>query len=157
MATIPELPAKVGLGKIIYQDSVHADWLGKRLPELRGGRSLRGASLPGNEGFAGFIQAIAEPEAPELTLEKLTGMFRVLKPHLIEVYERNCRETDQIADAPTIELLQDIIIKERQHLAWGEELLTTLANTPEKQERVRRREEELRLLLDKCGGVCGDI
>ena len=97
---------RIRVAQGIYQDSVHADWLGKRLPELRGGRSLRGASLPGNEGFAGFIQAIAEPEAPELTLEKLTGMFRVLKPHLIQVYERNCRETDQIADAPTIELLQ---------------------------------------------------
>ena len=61
VATIPELPVKTGLGKIIYQDSIHADWLGKRLPELRGGRSLRNASVSGNEGFAELIQEIAGP------------------------------------------------------------------------------------------------
>ena len=58
VATIPELPVKTGLGRVIYHDSVHADWLGKRLPELRGGRSLRKASLPGNDGFAQFIQEV---------------------------------------------------------------------------------------------------
>jgi hypothetical protein len=157
IATIPELPVKTGLGKILYQDSIHADWLGKRLPELRAGRSLRGASLPGNDGFAALIQAIAEPEAPDLTIEKLVGMFRVLKPHLIEVYERNCRETDQIADAPTIELLQDIIVKERQHVQWGEEVLGKLVNSEEKRARAQAREQALRQQLEKCGGVCGDL
>ena len=157
VATIPELPVKTGLGKIIYQDSVHADWLGKRLPELRAGRSLRNASMPANEGFAAFIQEVAEPEAPELTIEKITGMFRVLKPHLIEVYERNARATDQIADAPTVEILNDICEKERQHVEWGEEVLRALCNTDEKLERARRREKQLRELLEKCGGVCGDM
>ena len=157
VATIPEIPVKTGLGKIIYQDSIHADWLGKRLPELRGGRSLRNASLPGNEGFAAFIQEIAAPEAPELTIEKLVGMFKVLKPHLIDTYEHNCRETDQIADAPTVELLQDIVLKERQHVAWGEEVLRQLCNTDGKRARALAREGELRLALEKCGGVCGDL
>jgi hypothetical protein len=157
VATIPELPVKTGLGKIIYQDSVHADWLGKRLPELRGGRSLRNASTAGNEGFAAFIQEVAAPEAPELTIEKLVGLFRVLKPHLIEVYEKNCRETDQISDAPTIEILQDIVQKEREHIAWAEEVLERLCNDEAKRARAGQREQEVRQLLEKCGGVCGDL
>ncbi len=157
VATIPELPVKTGLGKIIYQDSVHADWLGKRLPELRAGRSLRNASLPGNDGFAGLVQEIAAPEGPDQTIEKLVGLFRVLKPHLIDVYERNCRETDQIADAPTIELLQDIVAKEREHVAWAEQVLERLCNTDEKRARARAREQAVRQLLEKCGGVCGDL
>ena len=157
IATIPEIPVKTGLGKIIYQDSIHADWLGKRLPELRAGRSARKASLPGNDGFAEFVQEVAEPEAPELTIEKIVGMFKVLKPHLIDTYERNCRETDQIADAPTIELLQDIVVKERQHVAWGDEVIRTLCNTDGKRARALDREQELVQLLEKCGGVCGDL
>jgi hypothetical protein len=157
VATIPELPVKTGLGKIIYQDSVHADWLGKRLPELRAGRSLRNASLPGNDGFAALVQEIAAPEAPEQTIEKLVGLFRVLKPHLIDVYERNCRETDPIADAPTIELLQDIVAKEREHVAWAEQVLERLCNSDEKRARARAREQAVRQLLEKCGGVCGDL
>ena len=39
---------------------------------------------------------------PDLTIEKLSGVFDVLKPHLIDVYETIMRETDQIADAPTM-------------------------------------------------------
>ena len=157
VATIPELPVKTGLGKIIYQDSIHADWLGKRLPELRGGRSLRNASVSGNEGFAELIQEIAGPEDAELTIEKLVGIFRVLKPHLIEVFETNIRETDQISDAPTIELLQDTIRRTREHIEWGDQVLERLINSPEKHERARNREQELKLLLEKCGGVCGDL
>jgi hypothetical protein len=157
IAVIPEIPVKTGLGKIIYQDSLHADWLGKRLPELRAGRSLRNASLPSNDGFTEFIQEVAAPEAPELTIEKLVGLFKVLKPHLIETYERNAHETDQISDAPTIEILQDIVLKERQHVAWGEEVLSRLCNTDGKLARARQREFELRQKLEKCGGVCGDL
>jgi hypothetical protein len=157
IATIPELPVKTGLGKIIYQDSVHADGLGKRLPELRAGRSLRNASLPANDGFAALVQEVAAPESADQTIEKLVGMFRVLKPHLIDVYERNCRETDQIADAPTIELLRDIIAKEREHVAWAEQVLERLCNTDEKRARARAREQSVRQLLEKCGGVCGDL
>lgn len=157
IATIPEIPVKTGLGKIIYQDSIHADWLGKRLPELRGGRSLRGASLPGNEGFAAFIQELAAPEAPELTIEKLVGIFKVLKPHLIDTYERNARETDQISDAPTVELLYDIVAKERQHVAWGDEVLRALCNTDGRRARALAREQQVSQLLEKCGGVCGDL
>ena len=46
------------------------------------------------------------PQQPPETIgwpeEKLAGIVDVLKPHLCEVYERHIRETDQIADAPTI-------------------------------------------------------
>ncbi len=35
VATIPEIPVKTGLGKIIWEASLSADELGKRLPELR--------------------------------------------------------------------------------------------------------------------------
>ena len=157
VATIPELPVKTGLGKIIYQDSIHADWLGKRLPELRGGRSLRNASVSGNEGFAQLIQEIAAPESADLTIEKLVGIFRVLKPHLIEVFEKNARETDQISDAPTIEILDDTIRRTREHIEWGEQVLTKLINSPEKEARAQSREQELHTLLEKCGGVCGDL
>ncbi len=155
LATIPELPVKTGLGKIIWETAQAADVLGRRLPELRCGRASVAISESPNEGFAEFIQRVAEPESPDLTIEKLVGIFSVLKPHLVEVYERTMRETDQIADAPTIELLDDIVRKTRRHLAWGSDVLDTLADTDAKRERRRRRAERLRGLLETCGGVSG--
>lgn len=157
IATIPEIPVKTGLGKIAWETAQAADALGRRLPELRCGRAALSAAEPANEGFAGFIQALAEPETPDLTIEKLTGLIDVLKPHLIEIYERTMRETDQIADAPTIELLEDIVRRTRKHLAWGQDVLDRLTDTDAKRQRRVQRARDLRSQLEACGGVTGDL
>ncbi len=156
LATIPEIPVKTGLGKIIWETAQAADELGKRLPELRCGRRAVTASESANEGFANFIQAISEPESPDLTIEKLVGLCDVLFPHLIEVYERTNRETDQICDAPTIELLDNILRKRRQHETWGKEVLDRLCDTDAGRERRRERAEAMRQFLVECGGVTGE-
>jgi hypothetical protein len=157
LATIPELPVKTGLGKVLWETAQFADVLGKRLPELRCGRKAVAASESANDSFASFVEAVCEPEAPDLTIEKLAGVFDVLKPHLIEVYERTMRETDQIADAPTIELLEDGVRKARRHVAWAQEVLDRLCDSDAKRERRRLRTESLRELLVKSGGVTGEL
>ncbi len=157
LATVPEVPVKTGLGKIIWEGAKAADELGKRLPELRCGRKAVSASESPNQGFAAFVQAVTEPERPDLSIEKLSGLFDVLKPHLIEVYERTMRETDQIADAPTIELLDEIVRKTRKHVSWGHEVLDRLCDTDARRERRRARAGALRTQLIACGGVNGDL
>jgi hypothetical protein len=157
IATIPEVPVKTGLGKIVWDCAQSADALGNRLPELRCGRKAVEASEAANTGFAEFVQALAEPETPDLTIEKLAGVFDVLKPHLLAVYERTMRETDQITDAPTIELLEDAVRRTRKHIAWGDEVLERLCDTDGKRERRRRRVTALRARLEACGGVTGTL
>jgi hypothetical protein len=157
IATIPEVPVKTGLGKIVWDCAQSADALGNRLPELRCGRKAVEASEAANTGFAEFVQALAEPETPDLTIEKLAGVFDVLKPHLLAVYERTMRETDQITDAPTIELLEDAVRRTRKHVAWGDEVLERLCDTDGKRERRRRRVTALRARLEACGGVTGTL
>jgi len=157
LATVPEVPLKTGLGKIIWEGARAADELGKRLPELRCGRKAVTASESPNQGFAAFVQAVTEPERPDLSIEKLCGVFDVLKPHLIDVYEKIMRETDQIADAPTIEILDDIVRKSRRHVSWGQEVLDRLCDTDARRERRRTRAATLRAQLIACGGVNGDL
>ncbi len=157
IATVPEMPVKTGLGKIVWETAQAADVLGQRLPELRCGRRSVDASESPNQGFAGFVQEVAEPERPDLSVEKLVGLFDVLKPHLIEAYERHMRETDQIADAPTIEILDDILRKTRRHIAWGQEVLDRLCDTGERKARRKERAETLQKQLEACGGVTGEL
>jgi len=157
LATVPEMPVKTGFGKIIWESAKAADELGKRLPELRCGRRSAQSSEPANAAFAEFVQEVTAPERPDLTIEKLAGVFDVLKPHLVEVYERTIRETDPIADAPTIEILEDIVRKARRHVAWGEEVLDHLCDTDGKRERRRSRAESLRRQLLASGGVTGEL
>lgn len=156
LATVPELPVKTGLGKVIWETAQAADHLGKRLPELRCGRKSVDSSESPNDGFAAVIQEVAAPEGADLTIEKLTGMFDVLKPHLIEVYEWTMRETDQIADAPTIEILEEIVRKTRRHVAWAREVLDRLCDTDAKRNRRLTREMNVRRMLRESGGVTGE-
>jgi hypothetical protein len=157
VATIPEVPVKTGLGKVIWETAKAADELGKRLPELRCGRKSVAQSEAGNDGFAKFIQEIAAPERPDQTIEKLVGIFDVLKPHLADLYECHMRETDQISDAPTIEILEDIVRKTRRHIAWGHEVLDRLCDTDAAREQRRERAVALRRQLLGCGGATGEL
>jgi len=157
VATIPEVPVKTGLGKIIWETAQAADELGRRLPELRCGRKAVEASEASNQAFADFIQALSDPEQPDLSIEKLAGIFDVLKPHLVEVYERTMRETDQISDAPTIEILDTIVRKTRRHIAWGQEVLDRLCDTDATRERRRKRIDLINAKLAECGGVTGTL
>jgi len=157
LATIPELPVKTGLGKILWESAQAADALGKHLPELRAGRNLATASEAANQGYADLIQEIATPESPDRTIEKLAGLFDVLMPHLIDVYELTMRETDQICDAPTIELLDDATRKLRRHVAWGKDVLERLCDTDGKRARRVARVRDVREKLQSCGGVTGDL
>jgi hypothetical protein len=156
LATVPEVPVKTGLGKLCWESAQAADALGKRLPELRCGRKAVAASEAGNEGFAKVIEAVSEPERPDLTIEKLSGLLDVLKPHLITIYEKTIRETDAICDAPTIELLEDIVRKSRKHVAWGQEVLDRLCDSDARRERRHARQREIGALLEACGGVTGE-
>src|SRR5262249_38527105 len=94
---------------------------------------------------------------PQQTIEKLAGMFDVLVPHLIEVYEETAAATDQICDAPTIELLEEATRKLERHRRWGSAVLDRLCDGGEARERRRARVAEIRDRLVACGGVTGTL
>src|SRR5262245_15064801 len=144
VATIPELPVKTGLGKVIWETARAADEFGRRLPELRCGRKAIAQSEAANEGFAALVREIAAPERADQTIEKLVGIFDVLKPHLLDLYETHMRETDPISDAPTIELLDEIVRRTRRHIEWGRAVLDRLCDGDGALTRRRERAEVLR-------------
>ena len=105
VATVPELDVKMRLGTHCYKHAWHAELWHKRLPELREMNPDR-LTLPANDAMVRFVEAMTEPEAPELTIEKLVGVYRVLIPHFIAAYTYHLNDTSQITDAPTIRSLQ---------------------------------------------------
>ena len=80
VATVPELDIKMRLGTHCYHHAWHSELWHKRLPELREMNPDRLCGPP-NDAFVTFVDAVTEPEAPELTIEKLVGVYRVLIPH----------------------------------------------------------------------------
>ena len=101
VATVPELDVKMRLGTHCYKHAWHAELWHKRLPELREMNPER-LTAPANDAMVRFVEAMTEPEAPEQTIEKLVGVYRVFIPRFIAAYTYHLNGTSEITDAPTV-------------------------------------------------------
>src|SRR5205807_7086494 len=123
-------------------------------PELREMNPDR-LCVPPNDEFVTFIDAVTEPEAPELTIEKLVGVYRVLIPHKIAAYTYHLNATSTITDAPTIRSLKFVLQDELDDWRDGEMLLQSLIDTPAEAERAAAHQGRLEGLLVRAGGIAG--
>jgi len=161
-SSTPAIKVKFALGEHCYHDSVHAFWLGQRLPELRvtdqmdqeAPPTLRSSykAEPPNEAFLKFCEAM---QLQTDQLLRLTGLYRVMKTHLAVYYRHHIQVTDQVCDAPTVRILNHILLEEEGHLRWGQAIYEELADTPERRRAALEWQMELEDLLVKSGGVTG--
>ena len=154
VATVPELDVKMRLGTHCYHHAWHADLWHKRLPELREMKPER-LTQPANEAMARFVEAMTEPEAPELTIEKLVGVYRVLIPRMIAAYTFHMNNTSEITDAPTIRSIKFILHDEFDDWRDGEMLIQSLIHTPDHVRRAAEHQSKLEAIMVEAGGVCG--
>ena len=153
IALTPELPAKLLMGRQVWDCAQHADLWGKRLPELRAPAQV---SEPPNDAFVRFMDALESREAWGDTLERLTGVYRLLKPHLVETYAGHLARANPVYEPPTRRILERCLGDERQHVRDGSRLLDSLGDTDARRARVASWEAELRGLLGAAGGVTGE-
>ncbi len=154
VATVPELDVKLRLGTHCYHHAWHAELWHKRLPELREMNPDR-LTLPANDEFVAFMDAMTEPEAPEQTIEKLVGVYRVLIPRKIAAYTYHLNVTSTVTDAPTIRSLTFILQDELADWRDGEMLLQSLITTPEEVRRAAEHQVRLETLMVAAGGIAG--
>jgi hypothetical protein len=152
IALTPELSAKLLLGRHVWDSAQHADALGRRLAELR---SQAQVSSPANSRFAAFMDALEEPERPDQTIERLVGLYRVLKPHLLAAYTAHLTQTNEVYEPPTQRILARCAEDERRHIAAGGVVIEHLAAAPEIAARALAWQNKLQALLEESGGVAG--
>lgn len=154
VATVPELDVKMKLGTHCYHHAWHAELWHKRLPELREMDPER-LTAPPNDELVAFVDAMTEPEAPELTIEKLVGVYRVLIPHKVAAYTYHLNHTSDITDAPTQRSLKFILQDELDDWRDGEMLLQSLIETEDEVRRATERQGRLEWLMVQAGGIAG--
>jgi hypothetical protein len=154
VATVPELDVKLRLGTHCYKHAWHADLWNKRLPELREMNTER-LTLPPNDEFVAFMDAITEPEGPDQTLEKLVGVYRVLIPHKIAAYTYHLNNTSNITDAPTMRSLKFVINDEFEDWRDGEMIIQSLIENEEDVQRAAAHQAKCEALIVKAGGIAG--
>ncbi|MBI2204101.1 MAG: hypothetical protein HYU41_09650 [Candidatus Rokubacteria bacterium] len=149
IALTAELPAKLVLGRHVWDCAQHADLWGRRLPELRAAAQK---SEPPNEAFVRFMDLLERPEDRDQTVERLVGVYRVLKPHLVAAYERHLERANPVYEPPTRRILERVIPEERRHVAAGLQVIARLGESPRVAEWTRRLADA----LAEAGGVTGD-
>src|SRR6478752_4206348 len=154
IATVPELDVKMRLGTPCYHHAWHADLCHKRLPELREMNPDR-LTQPPNAEVEAFVEAMTAPEAPDLTIEKLVGVYRVLIPHKIAAYTYHLNNTSTITDAPTIRSLKLALNDEFEDWRDGEMLIQSLLESDDEVDRAARHQARLEKLMVAAGGIAG--
>jgi hypothetical protein len=102
-----------------------------------------------------FVDALTEPEAPELTIEKLVGVYRVYIPRFIAAYTFHKNNTSQITDAPTIRSLTFILQDEFEDWRDGEMMIQSLIETPDEARRAADHQAKLEVIMVEAGGIAG--
>lgn len=161
-SSAPTIKVKFALGEHCYHDSIHSFWLGQRLPELRvtEGMDLETPPTfrasyraePPNEAFLKFCESM-QLQTDELL--RVVGLYRVLKTHLAVYYRHHRQVTDQVSDAPTVRILDHILLEEEAHVRWGQAIYEELADTPTKRRAALEWQMHLEDLLIQSGGVTG--
>ena len=153
IALTPELSAKLLFGRHVWDCAQHADLWGKRLPELRAPAQV---SEPPNDAFVRFMDVLEGPEEFGRTPERLVGIYRVLKPHLLATYEDHLAHANPVYEPPTRRILQRTIEDERRHVAAGWAILAHHLKNDGTRGRADAWEARLQALLAEAGGVGGD-
>src|SRR5205085_506902 len=146
VATVPEQDVKMRLGTHCYKHAWHSELWHKRLPELREMNPER-LTRPANDDVVAFVEAVTEPEAPDQTIEKLVGVYRVLLPHKIGAYTYHLNATSRITDAPTIRSLGFILQDETDDWRNGEMMLQSLIRTADDAARAAAHQGRLEALV----------
>jgi uncharacterized ferritin-like protein (DUF455 family) len=146
----PEI--KIGFGRNMFQDSVHADLLGKRIPELKG-RSQHFHSIPPSDDFVRLLEKIWKTSDELL---RMVALYQVLKPELVAVYRKHLERMELPADEPTGNIMRLIADEEQDHVEWGSKVIERLLASANRSNEVRTWKENLLKELKETGGVWGE-
>jgi hypothetical protein len=153
IALTPELSAKLLLGRHVWDLAQHCDAFGRRLPELRAHAQVSEAANP---EVVAFMDSLEEPEGRDQTVERLVGVYSVLKPHLLATYRDHLARANAVYEPPTRCILGHCIDDEERHIAEGDTTLHHLLRQASARERAASRQRRLEALLAAARGVTGD-
>ncbi len=150
IVTIPQRSVKVLLGRLQYEDALHADGLRHRLGELRTSKNKL-------DIVPDVALEILCDEAEHIPGSALFLMLvaRVLKPALCDAYQTYLATTNDLADYPSVRLLRQNMADEQEHIHVLHTALQDTELTQEEQEQVEEWQQVLQGYIAAAGGIDG--
>jgi hypothetical protein len=153
-ATVPEPAVKAALATHSRQHGWHAEVWHDLLPVI-GETGVDSYITPATPALVAFVEALAAPEAADLTIEKLVGAYRVLLPHAAVTYADHLDHASPISDGPAIRALHLVLADQLDHWHEGEALLRAQVRSAADVDRAASHQLQLERLLLAAGGIAG--
>lgn len=151
LASTPEWEVKEALGLHISLAAEHAAQIRKRIGEMRSPMPRMDISPdPAIDRF------FAELHTAQNTLEKLVGVYGVLRPAVVEAYRRHFERSSPVIDYPTRHLLKHILLDQEEIDAWGRAAVSAVTESAETQAAARAWAGHLTSYLQAAGTIMGD-
>jgi uncharacterized ferritin-like protein (DUF455 family)/tRNA isopentenyl-2-thiomethyl-A-37 hydroxylase MiaE len=113
----PELPEKLTLARLLFEDADHARLIEARLAELRVSDTELSAF---RRRTAEGLREVEQADDPHTVMAALA---RVVKPRLLADYRRHLDAAPPYVDDPTVRMLKAVVAEEADHIAALQALL----------------------------------
>ena len=150
LASTPEWEAKEALGLHLSLDAEHAASIRHRISEMRNPPPRMDVSP--DSALDRFFDELLTAED---TLEKIVGLYGVLKPTLLAAYEQHRDAINPVIDHPTLHTLKHIILDEIDIAAWGDAAVIVLTQNESDRARAETWANHLHAYLQAAGGIEG--
>lgn len=154
VASVPEPNVKVFLAAASRHHGWHADLLRERLPEVRELHPDR-QTVPADARLVELFDELESLRGPDVTAERLTGVYGVVIPHLIEVQSWHLDRCTDVADASVMRTLGFVLRDEVGDVEAGRRLLEQLGSGMDSAARAAAFRSTIEELLSTAGGISG--
>ncbi len=91
------------------------------------------------------------------TLEKIVGLYGVIRPALLAAYQTHYDEINPTFDHPTWRMIKHILVDQNDIMAWGDAAVNAVVVTPEDEARAEAWRRHLEAYLLAAGGITGEL
>lgn len=152
LASMPEWEVKEALGLHLSLDAEHAAQIRKRVGEMRNPLPRMDVSPD-----AALDRLFDELLTASDTLEKIVGLYDVVRPALLATYQAHYAEANPVIDHPTWRMLKHILLDQEEMAAWGAAAVDAVVDGREAETRATAWRAHLHTFLHAAGGVSGEL
>lgn len=151
LAPTPEWEVKEALGLHLSLDARHTAQIRERIAEMRNPLPRMDISPD-----AAIDRLFEELLTARSTLEKIVGLYGVLRPALLDAYQRHCENASALIDYPTRYLMKHILVDQEEIVEWGRQAVKALTESSDMQAPAQEWVDHLSTYLQAAGGIMGD-
>jgi hypothetical protein len=154
LAHLPSTPVwevKCALALHQWYCAEHADWLRRRITEMR--HPAPPLEKSPNPELDAFLDEVLRAGSP---VDLVTGIYGVALPALRDAYYNHIHHTNPLVDHPTRRFMRFALFEVTEAIEWGDAALAALTQDKVAGALSKDWKKHLELFLDAARGIAGD-